>query len=353
MYTKTEIQNKINQKRGFLLPGYINKKIERGYISNKKVETFIQHVTEVLELVYPGLWDIHFKLEENSRSSRIKYCFTELQIIIKYPEFTIINSQRQSTIIKDLYVKIPVRISDLAFQTIEGARGCRTMAENHVNYSHSHLKATNNPTYFDTFCTGSGEINMITPMLTAEFNKDLFQLYLLHLENFVSWESLEGTPYINLSSMTEGNFYLSQSSVNFNTCIALLTSLRLEIRQNRDLANKITWKISDGMYKIQDNESLQDLYRVLKRNNLSQFGVKNSAGDVVAVAQIRSASQINSRVSPILFKGEFIPFKFIDDENINLSTVQMYLNPVINKYIIKTLENECNKKAIANSVFGK
>jgi hypothetical protein len=140
-------------------------------------------------------------------TSTINSLFTVAEIYIRFPEITITNSQKGSFHIKELWVNFSV---DKEFKVSHprGMRSFLTLDEAKAGYFHSHLhcRIPTSPTYppkFDEFCLGSGEINQVLRVLWADgFDKINFMLFCLHLKNMVAWESIEGNPYIQFSSIS-------------------------------------------------------------------------------------------------------------------------------------------------------
>lgn len=126
-------------------------------------------------------------------------------VIIKYPEINIKNSEGRTHKIVDLYVRF-ILCYDLSsiwiLNTIEGARGVLSFAEYNTGYVHSHLKRYVES--FSDFCLGStgGLPSVIVNLVETGLNVENFELFLIQLKAFLSWESLEGVPYCHISNLT-------------------------------------------------------------------------------------------------------------------------------------------------------
>jgi hypothetical protein len=135
---------------------------------------------------------------------------SEHYMIVKvhYPSLTIENSTGQSHIIKDLYVKYGLDLNQ-GSQTVklethlQGMRATRSIEEWSSGYIHSHLPSNKNGwSSFSDFCMGKAtnplpalmnEMNM--SMLVDEEWLDTYELFMMQLDTYVRWESLEGGPY--------------------------------------------------------------------------------------------------------------------------------------------------------------
>lgn len=127
-------------------------------------------------------------------------------VIIRFPEVKITNGEDRGHTIKDLWVKFDTD-ENFGINNLEGTRSFMTYAEAYVGYRHSHLRSRtpngdNVHSGFTSFCKGTGEINQVMKILNIDgFDEINFTLFCLHLKNFVEWESIEGRPYINYSSV--------------------------------------------------------------------------------------------------------------------------------------------------------
>lgn len=141
----------------------------------------------------------------------IMHYFPTLTVVIHYPELKVTNKLNKSVHITDMYVKFQInQQGDITKSGLEGRRGSFTELQLEKNYSHSHLpsSAVNG---FTNFCLGSGtDITMSMMMLYEQIlnkNKEevpnVFNLFLLNLKAYLQYESLEGGPYIRMSTLTD------------------------------------------------------------------------------------------------------------------------------------------------------
>lgn len=135
---------------------------------------------------------------------------------ILFDEITISNSHKKTHCIKDLVVKIPfsydkhkdaIKVS----QAILGTRLTNSYSEIKSNYKHSHLPSNGVEQRFNDFCLGATDVNIINTDLKLNFSESKYLLFLNMLTAYVSWESLEGGPYIKLEGVSaRGNrFYMT------------------------------------------------------------------------------------------------------------------------------------------------
>lgn len=126
-------------------------------------------------------------------------------IIIHFPEFTIRNSAGKSHFITDLYVRLKMNLADGRLLDLAGTRTIVTPEENNSAYLQSHIHSSRALGVFDTFCTGDSIITTLKSELANKFNEDKFAGLIYSLEQMVSWESKEGTPYISIESISMRN----------------------------------------------------------------------------------------------------------------------------------------------------
>lgn len=135
----------------------------------------------------------------------------ELHVVIHFPKLTLTNRDNKYHTIKDLFVKFSINI----YHKIDILQGTRTTfhpIEYQKRYRHSHLPA-NHGLEFSSFCLGSdAPISFTKILLEEELTKsnttwtDTFLFFLNQIKAYVVYESLEGGPYIKISSLTSSNY---------------------------------------------------------------------------------------------------------------------------------------------------
>lgn len=345
-------------RREYLQPGYIQNKVDGGFIKNRDFPRILQGLMDTLQSVYPDLWDIQFDWETRENPVRGIYA-DRFNIIIRFPEFIIKNSRNLQTKIQDLFVQVPVVIlvDKIEFDRIKGGRTTFTNAEN-GRYIHSHIHETIPCAYYN-FCTGSGEINnlqaMLNGMTNLDFDLDLLSLFLMHLNTFVSWESLEGTPYKYISALLESTDEVKPirpSNLSYYKEILVSTFKRPEYSEQ---LKEIKWRVVNGKYEIIDSHQLdKTVFHGLRGANPyssedTVFCLKNNKGEFIKQRALmnQSSTDLNNY---LIFRGEKIPYTVLDDFE-PLHDSELYPNPSIKKYFKKQLENAANSKAITKSYF--
>lgn len=131
----------------------------------------------------------------------------DLELLIRYPHITITNTKKESREIEELYCVLTFNESFL-LKGFEGFRAKMSFNDVKNGYRHSHLNSRNLENLFtaSAFCTGSTDLTALKSEFMEGFDADRFDLFLYQINNFVEWESLEGTPYVHLSSVNNRNF---------------------------------------------------------------------------------------------------------------------------------------------------
>ena len=133
-----------------------------------------------------------------------------IELYLHYPEIIVKNSKNQTQTIKDVFVKLYFQITDGRYSSIKGIsmrqisfmRSTYTLKEYNANYLHSHV-STGKEQILRMHFTTSVCMGNSTPFSTMytflhdpeEFNIDALEQFILSIELYLSWESLEGGPY--------------------------------------------------------------------------------------------------------------------------------------------------------------
>lgn len=125
-------------------------------------------------------------------------------ILVHFPHVTVTNENDRSTEVNHLYAKIQITKDGKLNNRFTLNRSEYSYLHMVNNYMHSHMSSIpfNNFSRFDTPCTGTGPINHTMASLFGKYDEDLWRLFCLELDKFVQVESITGTPYHRLESLT-------------------------------------------------------------------------------------------------------------------------------------------------------
>lgn len=193
-------------------------KIALDYHYAKTYINFVNSIVPVLDAIYPNNYDLQFNKETN-----------HLNLLIRFDTFTIINTNRDTRDISGLYVLISFTMNDdedVVVSEFKGFRSTYDLEAYKHGYAHSHLHTKRSSDLFRPtgFCTGSTGFTAVLAELRDKIDLEKFELFLYDLDNYVRWESLEGTPHIRMdtarvnnstgntsaSSVTHGDMILSE-----------------------------------------------------------------------------------------------------------------------------------------------
>ncbi len=171
-----------------------------------------------------GTWDLNEKLtnidtdclpEDNAReladaissdnvAQRFKRIIPPGFILVHFPRVTVTNEYNRSTVVKHLYIKVPVDINGTESGVFTMNRSEYTIVEMFCNYMHSHAKSIpiDNFENFSECCLGSGPLNNTQASLSIAFDEDRWNIFCLELSKYVEVESVAGTPYHRLENLS-------------------------------------------------------------------------------------------------------------------------------------------------------
>lgn len=290
------------------------------------------------------------------------------RLIVRFPEIEIQNSRKKKHIIRDLFVQIPITSKAKLINALEGTRTTLTPEEVSAQYSHSHLRSdtqihvatgrfeTGRGTRFGRFCTGHGPINGAINICSVEaFSEVNFTFFCLHLKNFVAWESIEGTPYMNFQevlnrrgaepplpmrdvdveqvySVLEGPFYsLPDSKIKemFNVSIA---KSEVVASPTPSLEKELVAIITAASFSGVQFPKLQTFCQKDRNGNYFRFNV-NPAPTVVA-----------STDPVLIFKGEYQFLKIVNDTE--ALKPEKYAHPQITQEFVRRFSQRLTETAI-------
>ena len=222
-------------------------------------------------------------------------------LILHYPYITIKNDFAEKHLIKDLYIQISGERKTR--KAIRGLRGSLSYGEFSSGYNHSHIM-TGVHTNFSDFCLGTSELTML--LYEDIFESDSFLRYFcIVLENYLSWESIEGVPYIRMNSVSP---FGRLSSPNYDAYWLKNLKLGLKLEVNINFTIKNVLEVEDAIYK--EVCKLDDYYR--------NYATVNKIGNVYYnTNQARNSNSYNG-VNLFKFNGKDIKLQieeFKQEEN--------------------------------------
>ena len=331
-------------------------------ISSSIFEQF-KTAIRVINDIYDNSWDIAFEVKKDFNNK----IFLEIKgIYILFPEINITNRDRANHTIKDLLVLIQLynhNNTTLKIHLLKGGRLTLSYAEYQSDYFHSHLPTSKNsistgmnlPCLSD-FCTGSGEINIYHSNINGDgFSEERFIRYAMQIMSLVSYESIEGTPYRHIRSISAR----PHSGYCYNA-----DNIRKERFKNKvinyykqeDKIPVIDIHIdSTNSYCISDNETFKNFIYSIPFNDEDKNWFFCSLGDNNIYY---SYGQTPGYAIPPNIQSTFI-FRNVEKRMViepapeGVNTVNYIVHPNLIKYLKEEIEYELNKGKIRKSTIDR
>lgn len=117
-------------------------------------------------------------------------------IIVRFPHVKVTNEHERSVDINEVYAKLKIDHTGSLIGKFQLSRAHFLISHLRSNYAHSHIPGIPSlDTPFLDPCLGSGPINNTINSLNVDFDEDLWNLFCLELQKYVSTESVSGVPY--------------------------------------------------------------------------------------------------------------------------------------------------------------
>lgn len=125
-------------------------------------------------------------------------------ILVHFPRTVVTNENDKSTIVNNLYVKVPITIYGGEDGLFTMNRSEYTVAEIYSDYMHSHASCIPRSNFktFVNCCLGSGPLKNTQSRLSIGFDEDRWNIFCLELSKYVEVESIAGRPYHYLEKVS-------------------------------------------------------------------------------------------------------------------------------------------------------
>jgi hypothetical protein len=326
-----------------------------GTVISDEVFEHFRLAVKTTEEIYPGAWDIEFKVDAGALSNN-EVKIQLIGLIVRFPEVTIRNSQRRVHPIKDLFIRTKFQSHNnrLGVEGVYGTRTTLTYAEHNSRYLHSHLsrgriEPTDKYFRFSRFCTGSGSINIAIADLNAQgFSSDRYISYLLNLDTLASWESLEGVPYIkikDINSLAEGAREYNVGNSSNKT--AFINALKRKV-STAGYAYKpdINFKLEPNGISLIDDEKYDTFLHSIPLHDTDKSYLlcfKSEEGTYYAYGQTPRPVSVPAFPNKYLFQGEEIEITVTNAPEDILTEIEYVFHPRTKLEIKKHLDYAANK----------
>lgn len=399
------LNNRTGLSQGMLNSEWVNKQIIKNRLDSRYAET-LSKIIPVLEGVYPGRWDIQYDLKmeflddsnmyqfisfdtdiyhaylsnygegENLSSMYTRWVnydrnvhlrlntadgsfyipsrlvISNVYIIIHFPEAIISNSRKESVEMKDFFTRTNLYPNGSISTTLCGTRSTFSIPEISSGYVHSHLHSIRwdkeepsklNKIEYQQFCLGEGELIAFAQLYNGDRSSGSLESYLHMLNTVVSWESVEGGPFL----LMQDSVLKHMGVPNVNNDYHKEVLYKIRTRLVKEDCN-IDWVFRDGKYYIVDNEKFEDFLLTAYKNVTlpTQISVyKDEAGQYFTPTSLSVIHFKTQNYYFVPFRGQKFNLK-IEGEVKYIGERKKYINPKIKQYVKSKLESACYKAEI-------
>ena len=321
--------------------------IRHNHLTEDNLNTLIE-LYNIANSVYPNQCDLQVNLLGYSNNKIL----LNYAILIHFPDLVVNNSHNVNHPIKDMFFRIKLTANG----RIDGFDGNRTtfsLIEYYSNYKFSHLSriGLDEVPDYRHFCFGDGDL----PKLQSRFNCsasdkkfEVFKILCFCIEGYLSWESLEGVPYIRLSEVINKSNEWNPNSPNRTNCLYYAFNIIRSYRHEIDC----DFIYQDGKYVIDDNEIFEKSLALIAQNHYSSQGFLYSKGsDGKLYSTKKAKNKIKLSTLPVIFQGqEFYYSIYNRDEDPIIYSEQFYINPQIKYYVRAILNSQANSTISTNGI---
>lgn len=338
----------------------------------------IDKMITILNQVYGENWDFDLRRDpkyyDSDEDDWIRRDGYGLYVVLHFPELTISNSNDAQHETKNLFVALHLLPSELNIQDslcfeqeIMGCRSSYTYKEWLSGWSHSHLMSNRPKAYRhclkgQEFCLGQNELLDQMSSLMEEWTEEMLELFLMSIDNFVRWESLEGVPYNSIENLVDGGTLIQNIRTSINDS---------DIREIGDsLRHAMTSLPVDFYYdgtrpRIKRNQRFNDFLKDLINDNVSNDYISKilvaKVGDQYygyEIPEIFSEAEAQRMIMDVV--GCTPHFYFRDKDIImsiepftggEISQEQFKVHPKLIDYAAKKYEDELYQAIVKRSVY--
>jgi len=340
--------------------GIIRIKGMQGISSANKtiVKTQFFAILDLFEAKYKDQADLGFHYDQSEG-----YFVPYFKVL--YPKYTITNSQGRTHEIRDLFVYHSFKWTNGAVHPykLEGGRFSKTDLEITSAYQQSHLGShsswTSNPFYCSYFCVGGDtDVSRMMAEFQLDMDIDRYELFLFCVDSMVTWESLEGVPFIRMEVVKNANNLkvMSSSSTHEQTIYNTILAEKIPL--------DVDFYIAEGIYRIQPNLRASEfikkiVLRTLSFNAYKSILVTRAANTFDQYLQMKPEGAATTNLNRIvateeytIFRGRKIYPKIIKEDRRNqkpISIEDYIVYPNFLENVIRKLESRIYEKAVIKS----
>ena len=298
------------------------------------IKNNLEDIKRISEEIYPQ----RFEFDESDNRYRLTYHF---------PEVTTTNSKNVSQTHRDIFITITMNQFG-KIESVQGRRTTFTYLEYICRYNHPHIapgiKEADESGYRSTCFGGNTSITHVLDELKLNFNIDLFESFLYLLQDWITWESLEGGPFAGGTSSLRYRLDSVEKlkAETYHECFVEFVreadDLNIYFYGNTD-SNRFKVSPDDQFINIL-NRVLPDKYKCIKIGNEYY---RNTYDTKIPEKIIKLNKENKNRY--ITFKGKKFQVTILPETEEAMKTPDNLVpNPFITKYIVQQLEDSLNEK---------
>ena len=186
----------------------------------------------------------------------------KLVMYVLFKETEVTNTERAKHTVKDIVFKLTLN-ADGTLARVEARRFTLTKDELNSGYCHSHIKYYGNMEFTMDVCFGATELAERRAGLQESKNVLGFELFLLQLEDYLSWESLAGGPHSKISSISHS--YNMPVTIGLTAISSVMDGLRIN-NQFEILVNE------DGLHSVKEDSITSSILKLGNTLNKEYIG---------------------------------------------------------------------------------
>ena len=330
--------------------------IEQSHIDKIKQDFF--RILDLFEEKYKGQADLGFHFDKT-----LNFYMPYFKVF--YPEFTISNSQNRTHEIKDLFVFHSFRYSHGSVHPykLEGGRFSKTDLETTCGYQQSHLGSykdwKSSPFYCSNFCIGSDtDVSLMLAEFEVEMDFDRYELFLFCVDSMITWESLEGVPYMKMENIKNANSNRVMSSQERDENKLIDYIIKEKIPLNVD------FYVADNVYRMHPNLRASDfikqiVLRLFTFDAAKSILVTKTPNTFDTYLQMKAEGAVAKKLNKLvatedytIFRGRKIFAKIVKEDKRNETPVSIddyIVYPKFLENVLRKLESRIYEKAVVKS----
>lgn len=341
----------------------------------------IDKILSSMNSFYGDNWEVYLS-PTFSLHDQIPEYYT-IHILILYPELTITSSSGGQHFCKDFIVEFTLLYNELAgevsFSPPRGTKAKYSQEEALVSYTHSHISphvlGLENIFKTQSFCLGNGTdiANMIIDFAEPEytFEQEIFEMYLTLIDALVAWESIDGGPYIRMSSISTRTNVNRTLDPDNQIRFSIYTPQVFEIIRGWSASEPeklgINFRLNGNKLIISNDETFENFLKeaILECNDVSRntlyiksgeyYFAYNTAPDTINQNRLDDSYAIlgNGERCSLWFQGREVVYEIYEsaeNSEITDSVEGFKILPKFKKYVINELEKLLYEKRNRKSI---